>query len=108
MNDFAELLRRLGYDLTALANALRSLFDQPRFRTVTVVIAAGATSGSASHGLADASGKSVPHRGAFIVGSDGPLTYPWIPPSTVSGSSTVTLNVTSGPVATTTVSLLVY
>ena len=65
--ELGELLRRLGLDLTSFSNRLRALFDSPSslVQSVTVTIAAGATTGTVEHGLGRA------YRGAVIVGQSG-------------------------------------
>lgn len=53
MGDFAELMRRLGVDITTLANTMRVVFGSPLFQAklISTTALAGTTTTTVPHGL---------------------------------------------------------
>jgi hypothetical protein len=106
-SEFGELVRRLGLNLTSLANRLRDLFASPSAVVTekTVTILAGATTGAVEHGLGRA------YRGGVITSQSGAgATYVLLPTSAsiTNASTTVTVGVLVAPGADLTVNLWIY
>lgn len=105
MDAFSDLLRRLGLDLTTLANQLATVLGHAIVRDarpITVTIAAGATSGSAPHGL------GRPYQGAHVQWQSGALSGLYVAQPGGDSATLVTVGVSAAPVNATTVSLWVY
>jgi hypothetical protein len=102
---FDDLLRRLGFDLSSMANALGALFQQSIVRDGrrrTGVLLAGQTTARIEHGL----GRS--YQAALLETADGPLDGFRCLPAGADSAQYVTVAVTTAPVANVTLSVWVY
>lgn len=104
MNTLDELLRRLSFDMTLLANALRVVFESPIVagRIVSATIESGDTSAAVAHGLGRA------YRGALVIAQSAATELRVDEPTASDVATYLTLRAAAAPGADLTVSLWVF
>lgn len=105
MDGLSELLRRLGLDLTALANVLGRITNASIVRDgrrVQLAFAPGATTATALHGL----GRS--YQAALLETADGPLDGFRCVPAGAGSDRVLTVAVATAPLTTVNLSCWVY
>lgn len=103
MDAFSDALQRLALNVTSFANRLREVLDSPSsvMRPVTVTILAGATTGTAEHGLGHG------YQYGVIAGQSAAGDVYVLSPDGTTSATLLTVGITAAPVADITVSVLV-